>query len=104
MALRQGMSAYRFDVPIDGTYRVDLHFAEIVATKAGTRTFNVLIEGEPVLTGLDVFAEAGANAALDRSFDVQGQRRHARYRVRRPARRPTDRERHPGHAPARPGS
>ena len=69
--LRQGMTSYRFDVPLDATYRVDLQFAEITSAKAGGRLFNVIIEGEVVLTGFDVFAQAGANAALDRSFDVQ---------------------------------
>lgn len=69
--MRQAMTAYRFDVPVAGTYRVDLHFAEIVAKKAGARVFTVSIEGSPLLVNLDVFAEAGANAALDRSFDVE---------------------------------
>ncbi|HEX7196705.1 MAG TPA: malectin domain-containing carbohydrate-binding protein, partial [Candidatus Limnocylindria bacterium] len=69
-SLRQGMTAYRFDVPVEGTYRVDLGFAEITGNRAGARLFNVLIEGEVVLTNFDVFAQAGANAALDRSFDV----------------------------------
>ena len=66
------MEAYRFDVPVDGNYRVDLHFAEIAAQSAGARIFDVAIEGQVVIANLDVFAAAGgANIALDRSFDVE---------------------------------
>ena len=68
--LRTDMTAYRFDVPVEGTYRVDLHFADFLASRAGARVFNVTIEGETVLSNLDVVAEAGASTALDRSFDV----------------------------------
>jgi hypothetical protein len=68
--LRLGMTAYRFSVP-NGTYKVDLSFAEIVLKKAGGRVFNVSLEGSPVLANLDVFAAAGGrNVALDRSFFV----------------------------------
>jgi subtilisin family serine protease len=69
-AMRQGQTGYRFDVP-DGTYRVDLRFAEIVAKKAGARVFSVAIEGQPVLSSLDVYAAAGRNTALDRTVEVE---------------------------------
>ena len=69
--LRTGMSGYRFTVP-NGTYRVDLSFAELQLRKAGGRVFSVSIEGSPVLTNLDVFAAAGGRyVALDRSFLVE---------------------------------
>ena len=67
---RSGMSGYRFDVA-NGTYRVDLLFAEIQLGKAGQRLFGVSLEGAVVLPGLDVFAAAGGkNAAYARSFIV----------------------------------
>ena len=67
---RVGMTNYRFAVP-DGTYRVDLLFAEIENVKAGARKFDVSIEGDVVLPGLDIYAAAGGkNIALDRSFVV----------------------------------
>jgi len=67
---RSGMTSYRFDVA-NGTYRVDLLFAELQLKKAGLRWFNVSLEGEVVLPGLDVYAAAGGrNAALLRSFVV----------------------------------
>ena len=65
------MTGYRFAVA-EGTYRVDLGFAEIQAKKAGARVFSVTIEGQTVVANLDVLAEAGGrNAALDRSFTVE---------------------------------
>ena len=67
---RVGMTSYRFDVP-DGVYKVDLRFAEIANVKANGRKFDVTIEGDVVLPGLDVFAAAGGkNTALDRTFIV----------------------------------
>jgi hypothetical protein len=68
--LRSGMSAYRFSVP-NGTYKVDLSFAEIQLKKKGARVFSVSLEGSPVIANLDVFAAAGGrNIALDQSFVV----------------------------------
>ena len=46
--LRTGMTGYRFAVA-EGTYRVDLGFAEIQAKKAGARVFSVTIEGQTVV-------------------------------------------------------
>ena len=69
--LRTGMTGYSFTVA-EGTYHVDLAFAEIVARKAGARIFSITIEGQTVLANLDVLAEAGGrNTALDRSFVVE---------------------------------
>jgi len=68
--LRGKMAGYRFDLA-NGTYRVDLQFAEIQLGKAGERRFDVSIEGDWVLTGFDIYAAAGGrNVALDRSFVV----------------------------------
>jgi subtilisin family serine protease len=68
--LRTGMTAYRFTVP-NGTYRVDLAFAELLLKKAGQRVFGMSIEGTTVLANFDVFDQAGGrNVALDRTFTV----------------------------------
>jgi malectin (di-glucose binding ER protein) len=67
---RESMDAYRFDVP-DGTYKVDLHFAELTRNNANERRFEVSIEGEQVLPNIDVFEEAGGRyIALTRTFVV----------------------------------
>ena len=56
---------YRFPTP-PGTYTVRLHFAEIYSDSAsvGSRIFDVTIEGEPVLTGYDIYAAAGFGTAI----------------------------------------
>jgi beta-glucanase (GH16 family) len=43
-----------------GSYNVRMHFAESAWTAAGQREFNVLINGQQVLTNFDIFATAGA--------------------------------------------
>lgn len=49
-------------------YTVLLHFAETYFTTAGSRVFNVAINGTSVLSKFDIFAEAGANVALVKQF------------------------------------
>lgn len=65
-----GMTAYRFTLP-NGSYQVQLKFAEIYATRKGQRVFDVTVEGQAVLSGLDLFASAGRNVAYDRYLTVQ---------------------------------
>ena len=51
---------------------VRLHFAETYFSSAGSRTFDVLINGTQYLTDFDIFAAAGAkNKAIAKSFAVQ---------------------------------
>ncbi len=51
------------------SYTVRLHFAEEYWTAAGSRTFNVLINGTQVLTNFDIFATAGGEyKAVDEGF------------------------------------
>ncbi len=51
------------------SYSVRLDFAETYWTAAGSRTFNVLINGTQVLTSFDIFATAGGgNKAVAESF------------------------------------
>ncbi|NIA12745.1 MAG: hypothetical protein GWP08_01600 [Nitrospiraceae bacterium] len=66
--VRYDMRAYRFAVA-DGTYNVTLQFCENRFTEAGKRVFDVKIEGKPILENLDIFARAGADTALDYTFD-----------------------------------
>ncbi len=52
-----------------GSYTVQLDFAEEYWTAAGSRTFNVLVNGTQVLTNFDIFATAGGEfKAVDKSF------------------------------------
>ena len=53
------------------SHTVRLHFAETYWSSAGSRTFNVSINGTQVLTNFDVFAAAGAkNKAVIEQFTV----------------------------------
>jgi hypothetical protein len=57
---------------VNGNYHVNLYFAETYAPMehVGARIFNVKLQGSPVFSNLDVFAEAGANAALEKGAEV----------------------------------
>jgi predicted alpha-1,2-mannosidase len=62
--------AYCFPVPKAGRYHVRLHFAEVFDDSAGRRLLDVHLNGQPVLTNLDIFAAAGGmNKALVKDFD-----------------------------------
>jgi subtilisin family serine protease len=68
---REGMSEYRVDGLIDGTYTVELDFAEVRKQAPDKRVFDVLIEGQEVLPSLDVAGEAGSFAAVSRTYTVR---------------------------------
>lgn len=75
---RNAMS-FGYNIPVaNGTYTVKLYFAEIYygatgGTNAnpphnGKRVFNVAIEGNTVLSNYDVYAEAGSETAVVKTF------------------------------------
>src|ERR671931_2420000 len=67
---RYGNFSYQFAVP-SGTYTVNLKFAEVWWTSPGQRVFDVLINGQRVLSQFDIVAAAGAGfTAIDKSFTV----------------------------------
>jgi hypothetical protein len=67
---RYGLAfTYNFNM-YPGTYKVTLKFAEIFQTEKGQRIFDVSINGDKVLSKFDIFAEAGANTALDKTFTI----------------------------------
>ncbi|MBN2442606.1 MAG: PHB depolymerase family esterase [Spirochaetales bacterium] len=59
---RYGDSEYSVPVP-KGEYLVTLYFAENYHTSAGSRIFNVSIEGIQAIGNLDIYAKAGGNTA-----------------------------------------
>ncbi len=67
---RQGVVTYTIPNLTAGTsYIVRLHFAELYFTTAGSREFNVAINGTTVLTNFDIYATAGAgNTAVVEQF------------------------------------
>lgn len=83
---RVGLEAFKADVP-DGKYYVYLYFAELttnsagkavvhslgneaVSNKAEDRSFDVSINGEPVLVNYDIRVEDGSCRAAIRKFEV----------------------------------
>jgi hypothetical protein len=76
MAVYQSARIGNFTYTLPGfaagsTHTVRLHFAETFFATAGSRTFNVSINGTQVLTNFDIFATAGAkNKALVEQFTV----------------------------------
>jgi hypothetical protein len=68
---RFGNHTYTFgNLTPSASYTVRLHFAEVFFTSAGSRKFNVLVNGTQVLTSFDIVATAGANKALVRDFNT----------------------------------
>ncbi|MCX5771032.1 MAG: malectin domain-containing carbohydrate-binding protein, partial [Candidatus Hydrogenedentes bacterium] len=66
--VRKDMNAYHILVP-NGRYRVTLQFCEPNFTEVGKRVFDVKLEGETVLTRLDIFEHVGNGRALDFVFE-----------------------------------
>jgi hypothetical protein len=68
---RAGVSTYTIPgLTAGATYTVLLHFAETYFTAAGSREFNVAINGTTVLTNLDIYANVGKDAALLETFNT----------------------------------
>lgn len=69
---------YHFDLP-DGKYRVELYFVEpwhgtgttFRNDSEGLRIFDVAINGKTVIDDLDIWAEAGHDAALKKTVEVE---------------------------------
>lgn len=58
---------FSYNLPVDnGQYDITLQFAEIYWDEVGDRVLHVDIEGARMISDLDIFAEVGSNAALDR--------------------------------------
>jgi len=73
---RYGQSGFSYTIPNrtpDSTQSVTLYFSENYSgiTAAGQRVFDVAINGTAVLSGFDVYAQAGGrNKAIARTFEV----------------------------------
>ncbi len=65
--VRYGMNGYNLTVP-NGGYTVTLQFNEPHYTAAGKRVFGARLQGQQVLTHLDIFARVGRNQALDQAY------------------------------------
>lgn len=68
---RWNPTSYSFALQ-NGQYQVNLYFAEATpqAQVVGGRVFNVSLQGQTAFANLDIFAAAGANAALIKSANA----------------------------------
>jgi malectin (di-glucose binding ER protein) len=69
----RGISWYHFtyNLPlVNGTYTLYLHFAETYWSAAGKRVFSVSANGTTILSNLDIYSQAGKDAALQKQFTV----------------------------------
>lgn len=67
-----GSSPMIYSFPVaNGSYHVNLLFAEIYFASAGVRVFNVKLQGNLVIQNLDIFAAVGADKALVKGADVE---------------------------------
>jgi len=76
--------AFTFSVPVEvpGKYEIVMHFAELYHPAAGSRIFDIKLEGKTVLNDLDVVAVTGApftalqysffRSITDGSVDIEG--------------------------------
>lgn len=73
----EGSFGYEIPVALSGEYDIRLHFAEIffgvdanqLDKGAGSRVFDVVIEGQEVLSNFDILAETDPATALVKDFD-----------------------------------
>lgn len=72
LAARSGLSSYRFNVP-NGHYLVELHMAEVGKHGPYFRVFDVSIEGQRVLSLLDLYALAQHDYAVRYRFAAEVQ-------------------------------
>lgn len=57
---------FSYALPVTGgTYELTFKFAEIYQESSGQRIFDVIVEGQEVISDLDIYAEVGKNAAFD---------------------------------------
>ena len=63
--------SFVYNIPlVNGSYDVTLMFAEIFHSINGSRVFNVSLEGNPVITNLDIHSKVGKNAAYNEQHIV----------------------------------
>ncbi len=63
---------FSYSIPIpNGSYILTLKFAELQYSAAGSRVFNVFVNGVQVLNNFDIVAAVGSLTAVDKPFPVQ---------------------------------
>ena len=87
-------SQLEYQLPVaNGTYLVNLYFAETDAASQGTglRVFDVNFQGAPVVENLDIFAARGDERGPGEECGGERHQRHIDDRLRARSRKPEDR-------------
>jgi glucose/arabinose dehydrogenase len=67
--INEHSTVFRYDIPLsNGNYVVRLHFAELFFNAPGVRRFGVAVQGTPVLSNFDIYAQAGKASLITKSF------------------------------------
>jgi hypothetical protein len=71
LAERSCRQSCEYVIPVpNGTYLVKIHFIELSYAAPGARVFDVVVDNSPVLSGFDIFREAGVGRPLDREAET----------------------------------
>ena len=62
---RWGACNYAVSGMVNGSYTIKFHFTETYFNSSASRRFDVVVEGQTVITQLDIFAQVGQNRAYD---------------------------------------
>ena len=64
-------SPFSYQIPVtNGTYSVNLNFAELYWNASGKRVFNVKVEGQTAIQNLDIWSQVGKNTALTKAIQT----------------------------------
>ncbi|QRR03073.1 malectin domain-containing carbohydrate-binding protein [Dyadobacter sandarakinus] len=71
LSAQENLAQTGYNIPMaDGDYMLRLHFVENYFPSQGSRVFNGVIEGEQVISNLDIFNEVGYRFAIVKDFNV----------------------------------
>ena len=74
------LEPFSYRIPVaNGTYSIKLYWAEVywgvhpngIPGGVGSRIFSVTMEGQPIITDIDLFAELGPATADSRMYDIE---------------------------------
>lgn len=62
--------SYAYNIPVtEGTFSIDMQFAEIYQTEAGARAFNLYVENQLEMSSVDLYTLAGHDGAYEYSVE-----------------------------------
>ena len=75
---------FQYKIPVEkGNYRVTLRFADSHHTKEGKRLFDIFVQGESVVSNLDLFKTYGRRKAGAQAFDAKVDGEYLKIKLKR---------------------